>query len=692
MLQGFRQSMAAVLMTAVVVAAGDMGRAGKALAGEEPVVMDRVVVTARGTPTRLSETPGGVGVLDAEEISMVQPISISDALTRIPGVSISEDSPWGGEVNIRGLGRGRIVFLIDGVRMNTATDINAQFGLIDPNEIERVEVLKGPISALYGSGSIGGVVNIITKKGMFADETAFHGTLTGTYKSNPDGYGGYANLSGNAQRAWAYASGGYRDYSSYKDGGGETINNSQFEDFNGAFKVGYRWNELHRTRFQYQQYEGRDIGIPGTGSASLPTVADVTYPETTRMLASIVHEFFPESPFWTESSLNLYFQEIDRNVRIDKLPPASGVRGIEPSANHKTWGLRWFNGVDVGDHSLGLGADVWLWDIESERKRNFLNGNQAIDQPMADASLLSGGVFIEDNWKLQENLALNLGGRVDLLRAKSDALNTWVKPPSPNTPNPALRDEESTTDHSWAAHAGLTWGFLENWSMTLLGSSSYRAPDLMERFKYINLGSYEVFGNPDLDPERSLYAEYGLHYNLPNLTASLSAFANRLNDLIVEKQVAPNRHELHNVDKAEIFGGEASLEWRFFQEWSAYATLAYAVGKNRTEKTDLESMPPLNGLVGVRYNQGLGWNGLLELEWADRQSKVAPGEKETPGWATVNARVGYRFLLRQTTQELALVGSNLLDETYRNHLATGRKPAELNSLGRSIAVTWKMEF
>nr|NJM04941.1 Plug domain-containing protein [Desulfobacula sp.] len=68
----------------------------------------------------------------------------------------TSDSPWGSDINIRGLGRNNVLFLIDGCRVNTATDINARFGLVNPQDIERVEVIKGPVSALYGWGRHGG--------------------------------------------------------------------------------------------------------------------------------------------------------------------------------------------------------------------------------------------------------------------------------------------------------------------------------------------------------------------------------------------------------------------------------------------------------------------------------------------------------------------------------------------------------
>lgn len=76
---------------------------------------------------------------------------------------------------------------------------------------------------------------------------------------------------------------------------------------------------------------------------------------------------------------------------------------------------------------------------------------------MADADQLSAGLFAEDSWTLGRTLTLNLGGRLDLIRADSDELYTWIKSASPGAPNPLRRSEESFDDTSWSGHTGLTW-------------------------------------------------------------------------------------------------------------------------------------------------------------------------------------------------------------------------------------------
>ncbi|TYT75553.1 TonB-dependent receptor plug domain-containing protein [Desulfobotulus mexicanus] len=658
---------------------------------EDIILLERVIVSARGSETPISQTPGGTALMDGASLLRSSPLGVTDALTRIPGLSVSPDSPWGSEINIRGLGRNRVIFLIDGARVHTSTDINARFGLVDTADIERVEVLKGPVSALYGSGSIGGVVNIITKKGNFSPVPSFHGSLITTFRDNPEGYGIHGRIQYNAPDYWLYASGSRRDHKNYKDGSGDKIHNSQFEDHGGNVKAGYRWNSLHSTRIQHQYLEGKNIGIPGRGEASMPQTADVTYPETLRTLTQLTHTFIPDQGLLQQSELNIFHQKIERNVRIDQLPP-SGPLSIHPSADHDTWGLKLLNSMKKGNHAFTLGADIWEWEMTSSRTRHFRDQTTGIDTPLADAKQLSAGVFGENNWRIHPSFSLNMGGRMDFIRAESKDHYAWIIPQTPDAPNPLTRKADHHENMSWDLHAGLAWNFVPGWSMTFLGASSYRAPDLMERFKYIHLGQYAVYGTPDLDPERSRFFEYGLHYVQQNLAASISAFINDLDDLIVEKRINSERHEMQNIERARIYGAEAELEYRFSGHWHAASNLAWTRGENRSEKHDLTGIPPLNGLLGIRHSPATGLNGHLELLWATKQTKVAPEEKTTPGWTSLNTGISYIFRQTKTIHEFALKVNNLMDTSYREHLSTGRKPAELNAPGRSLAASYTLEF
>jgi len=660
--------------TAVVVGCG----AGWA-AEVAPQVLDDVVVSARGTETLVSQTPGGVGVVSQEEILEVQPVSLGDVTERLPGISLSADAPWGGDVVIRGLSRNQVILLVDDCRLNTATDIGAQFGLVNPSDIERIEVLKGPISSLYGSGSLGGVVNVITRDAAFTAQPETHATFVNGLSTNPDRYSTYASGSCSDRRAKVFVSAGGRNAQDYEDGDGSEVHNSQFDDWHVTLKGAYRWDDVHTTALGYRHYEGHEIGIPGKG-LSLPAAArTITYPETGLDLLSLEHTIAPSDGALTESKLMVFWELIDRRTRIQDFPVGNPVRRIEPEADHQTLGARWQNLVELGDHTLNAGIDAWQWAYSGNRVTFRSNGTHVHDMPLADCDQASAGVYAEDDWKLAECLTLNLGGRVDRITAETEAI-------------PGKRPEDTFHDVSWNGHSGLTWRFLPAWSMSLLGATSYRTPDLLDRFKYINLGGgRELYGNPELDPEQSLFAEYGIHYTGAAVSAHGGVFVNRVQDLIMAREVTPTREEMDNVASARLRGAEGDVEWRFGSGWSAYGNVAILDGEDQSADRYLRFAPPLNGLVGLRRELECGVWGAIETRWAARQDHTPPGTPHRDAWTCVDLRCGYGFDWGRSRHDLILGVENLFDSDYTNYLSTSRA-IELKEPGLGVTLAWRAEL
>jgi hemoglobin/transferrin/lactoferrin receptor protein len=687
---------AAVLAAAALVWSAGAGQSWAVVGSdqkeeEKTYTLDKVVVTARGVESTVSQTPGGVSVMEPEEIAIDQPMSISDELARMPGVNVSRDAAWGSEVNIRGLSRGSLVFNLDGARVNTATQMGAQFGTIAPNEIERIEVLKGPVSALYGSGSIGGVINILTRKGEFTAEPTTRSYLTTSYTSNPEGFNGYFNTSYNSPDVWVYASGSWRDHESYEAGDGEEIPNSQYGDYSAKLRAGVKWLG-GVTDVQVQHLEGEDIGIPGTGVAPLPTAADITYPSTRRTLLSMQHTIEDLSDIYKETSLQFYYQTINRRVVVDNFPAASAVSKLTPNADHATMGGNWRNVFALGDHQLVTGLDVWNWNIESSRTKYLASGLVIKDKPLPDADYFSGGVYAEDNWTLSPKWALNLGGRLDYIHVENDDNYLYVKPPKASSANPLITEAETKEDISWNLHAGLTWSFLPDWSMSFLAASAYRAASMEERFSYIALSSGATkYGNPELEPERSFFFEYGLHYNTPNLGATASAYANYLNDMISEVYTSDTVITYENLSEARIYGAELEAYWVFLPGARLYGNLAYTNGEDTDTDEYLPYIPPLSGLVGIRYDHPSGLWARIELTWAADQDNTPPSVETTEGWQSVGARLGYRFDLLKTEHEVVLGVENVFDEDYRNYLATSRG-VELKEPGFSFLAVYRLWF
>ncbi len=644
-------------------------------AADPTLETETVLISARGRPASQSDTPGGVGVATAEDIALSAKASIADALSQIPGVTATGDSTWGRDVSIRGLGGTSVVVLVDGKRINTATDINARLGFINPMDVERVEVLKGPVSSLYGSGSTGGVINIITRKGKFAKQEGLHGRASVSGVSNPAGVDAYGNLHYDAQDLWLLASVGARSHDDTRSGDDERIPNSQYRDEQGRVAGAFKLGQKLTTEFQVMQTEAHEVGIPG-GPSTLPAAARVTYPRTSSTLASLDASLDLGGEVVKEVLASIYVNRNQRRVLVDQTGVAA-MREIRPGADHQTVGGKLQTSLEAGDHAIVAGADAWSWHMESWRYRYLATGRVMADFPVPDSRQTAMGVFAEDDWRLGDKLTLNLGARLDLMQTKNEAGNGF-----------AAGDQDDT---GWNVHAGLTWRPAKAWSHTLLAASSYRAADVLERFKLIDLGGgQQLLGDPDLKPETSLFVEYGLHYQAGVLGADLRAFANTIYDFISQKRQSSTLLVMHNVGEARLYGAELEGRWRMAKAWTLFANLAALEGRDESADEPLPAIAPVSGQAGLTWEEGRCW-ARLDTRWALEQNQTPDGVPAVGGYATLNAAYRYRLPWGGLKHELLLSVDNILDERYENYLANSRG-IQLYEPGIAAALTYTVEF
>lgn len=669
-----------VLALGVAITASGARAAQNSQSGD--YVLDPVTVTARGYAVSQSDTPGGVGVAEEKEITLAPKGSIVDALERIPGITRTGDSPWGQDISIRGLSGASVVILVNGKRINTATDMNARLGFINPADVERIEVLKGPVSALYGSGSTGGVVNIITRKAKFTEELEAHGRLAGSGSTNPGGGSAYGNFSVSGPNLWGLASGSYRDYGDTFGGHDSHVPNSDYMDKQGRAMLSAKpWEPLTLTLEAMQSY-GNDIGIPG-GVSSMPSLARVRYrrSEFTFMSADATVDI--NGDYFKTLEANFYYTENKRRVSVDNIPAGASLPyalELSPSANHETYGGKLQTTIEAGSHTVVTGTDFWTWKVDSNRIREMrvpppISSSgylKLYDSPVPDAKQVSVGVFAEDDWKINDAFTLNLGARLDYMNTESDPMYN-VTPQNYRRGGDKIYGHKSEEDLGWHLHAGLTWKMTDAWSQSLLLASSYRAADVMERFKYINLGGgVELYGNPDLDPEQSYYAEYALRYNAKPFKAELRLFANIVTDYIAEKRVSSSRIELDNVDDARIYGTELDLRWDFHDYFGVYGNVAALYARDEENSQPLPGVAPVTGKVGVDFTHPSGFWARLESDMIAPQRSTPDNVDGTKGVMLLGAAAGYTFHTAGLKHDISLSLDNIFDTRYYNYLAQQR--------------------
>ena len=691
------------------------------------ITTGEITVTSVRYETILKNVPLPMEIISEDEISKKPYQTISDALENKPGLSVTRDGIWASDISIRGLSKSNVVLNVDGNRIETATDISARLSLVDINDIDRIEVIKGGVSSLYGTGAFGGVVNIYTKNGDFSNKFIYGSSLISGYNSVNQSPNGWLSLYASSQKFFAKISGSIRDAKNTMTPKGE-LPNSQFKDNNISFNLGIRPLKNQEFRLSYQRYEALDVGLPGGGTL-FPTSAVVKYPKETRDMVSgeysIKNLIKPLKIF----SVKYFYQSILRDVenipnQVQSVKTTSGklkqkvyVLSITPNARHYTNGLQFKADWEIGKYNyLITGVDVWMRALDSKRERNqrienydTITGNITStilktigEKPLPDADYRSIGAYVQDEFKaLNDKLKINVGGRVDQIRVTNSItlqpiydITNGVRNNAPSGQKVIWNPREAD-DVSWSANLGSIYSLTKNYDITINVSRSFRSPSLEERYQYIDLGSSLRVGNPDLKPEKGMFGDLGFRVWRDNITFSGNVFYNSFEDLVAE---IPGTYENKpafiktNVGQARLYGYDFAFMYNFFKSFVAYGSLSYVRGEDTENKVNLPFIPPLNGKLGLKFSVQNYINFDLNTSLFNKQDYTGTGELNTPGYAVFNLGlssipVKYKFI---NCQLFAGV-ENILDKDYRNHLSSNRGLVVVEP-GRNFYAKIKLDF
>lgn len=485
--------------------------------------MSTIVVSAAGYEQKIKDAPASITVLTAEDLKNKRVNSIADALIDVEGVDISPSAGKTGGLNIRmrGMDSEYTLVLVDGRRQNTVGSITPNgFGesnnsFIPPiSAIERIEVIKGPASTLYGSDAMGGVVNIITKK--VSPEWTGAVTLEGTILPNYSEFGNQrsvdAFISGpliqdklgvqlRARKAERDQSHLTNEEEAAELTQGNNPTKSDLETI--GTRLTYTPNDDHAISFEYEQTEqwyDNSKGQLGTlGAAGGYEQAQ----EYNREKLALIHEW--------QNSLGQLDSSISQNKTetVGRLLPAR-LLPLE-NGNLTTQTLpRLLESEDLvfdtkfstqyfENHNLVFGGQWWDATITDGLRTN------------KDVSFDQVGLFVEDTWQFTPSLALTLGARYD---------------------------DHSTFGDFFTPRAYLVWNANDQWTVKGGYAEGYKAPRLEQLvdgiYNVSGQGATPSFGNPNLKPETSQNLELGFYFDALNgFKANLTGFYSTIDDKIV---------------------------------------------------------------------------------------------------------------------------------------------------------------
>lgn len=632
--------------------------------------LDPIEVTATRTSRAVFRTPAAVSVVGQRLLETTPATGISEALKTLPGLDVTGVGMQQQRPVIRGLRGQRILLLQDGVRLNNSRrqqDFGEVPSLIDLGQIDRVEVVRGPSSVLYGSDAIGGVINVITARPPRQD---LGGVLSYEYSSAFEGSTLRGRLGGGSDRvayefgghwrsgdAYAAPEGSFGDISLATD---TEVLGTGIEDWSMGGRVLATAADGHDLSFQVDAYRADDAGFgliePANFAPSMPRI-DIGYPTQSFARFTVGYDGQLDTGLADRLSVRAYTQDNERELVFDF------VQGFGPTAppgaelsilNTNTTDLRTL-GFRAEARKLA-GPLLFTYGIDGFRDRSD-NSDRSVtrvtgfgppsieesSQPrVPNATYRSLGAFTQAEFE-EGRLTLIGGARVQSARAE-----TRVTPGVD-----LLGTDQSATAVVGALNAMVA---LSN-SWTVIGSvgRGFRAPNLVEWFfegPVPEARAYQLRAT-DLEPETSLSFDLGTRFRSGRISAEAFVFQNTLTNGIRSEATGDTIQGLAafkslNLDELRYRGAEVSVAARLGAGLTADASYSHLSSEDVVQPDN-----PTGESFANRWLGGLHWadaDGRLWAEWGVRhnaeQKDVNLGNNPLgavlPAFTVQHARAGIR--------------------------------------------------
>jgi len=670
--------------------------------------VEEVVVTATRSFTKVENLPINIAVINKRQLEENQPLTPVEALQYIPGVTRQSDGGLASTPIIRGLSRERAPILIDGNpfvggRIRSYT-------LVDPFQIERIEVVKGPASAFWGSDAVSGLVNVVTRKAEngYGKEMKIGASLYGGFQSVADFYRGRVELEGRGNGFDFLIGGGLRDAGNTMTPEGE-IENSQFESTNVDFNIGYSWAANHRLEVSGKYFQNENVGFPGGLGAPGPPRVTRRFDPDTQTGINIAYDGTSVSEKIESIGARIFFK--DQNLHIDQVtlipfPMTTNVNrriAVMLDVDVPFMGGKFFAtlrqknnakltiGADfLREHRIGTHRDLNIQIFNP--MGNMVNEiNRPFTQIQPDSYSTSAGLFAIEELILSDKVNLLIAARLDYVR-------TSIEDGPFDIPAIAeIYNSDNTSDNDLAisGNLGLKYHATDELTFTANLANSFRGTDLFSKYHFTAVGQGFLVPNPDLDPERGVFYELGSKYKTGLLSLEVNFFQNFLNDLFVPADLTFNDApsiQFQNIGEARLTGFEWDARVKIGTLSSVFVSGATINGTNQITDNPLPSIPATQLWAGVHYRDNNNkFYVQPELLIVAEQSDPAPNEIETPGYAIFNIKAGvnlHNLSSNMPHSKLVFSVTNIGDNLYRSHVSRGA-PGNQNVFmepGRSINI------
>ncbi len=697
-------------------------------------------VTVTSTRTEIAESDSAVplSVVDSRELEEKPVNTIGDVFRDLPGTGTVNEGSFQVRPKIRGLDSNRVLILVDGERLNngrtSTSNSGIEIGLVETDQIETVEIVRGSGSVLYGTDALGGTINIITKgvernrDGDFRFGAAFNGY----FSTNEAGRRGSVSVNGSSDRFAFRVAQTLERYDNYFTGSlsGETFDgvgadgevlNSQSHGGNTQVTTRFFIDDNNDLKLNYERRRVANIGVP-----TLVGVFNAFFPFSDRDKFNARFESRNINDFLAKVSGTFYWQNQNRNfTNILSIPPVPPffpgiLQESETITDTDSVGFDIQTNWLLGNDNLLIAGASGFRDNNNDTRtiENFLPVYTVDDsRSVPDARFGSFAVFAQNSYRANNRFKLIGGLRVERFATSSSATEGFSLPGA-LTPSQiedlgleGLEQGLDIAQTAWTGDIGTVVGLTDDLSLIARVGRSFRVPNIFERF-FTDLGSAEGFvvGNPDLSPESGVNFDAGLRFRNSKVAASVTYFRNSYENFL-SSELALDRNgdpieipsgnstlqvfQTVNLDKVRIQGFEAEIEVPIrlgFGFLTPGGNVSYLHGDNLTDGSPLNAITPLKGVVNLRW-ENLGSNYFFE--WTTRAVAEQDRLSESfldfnggpePGFVVSDVRGGYIFRVDRLRVSFNAGVTNLFGEQYSEQFVLA--PAR----GRSFVFGTRWEF
>ncbi len=681
--------------------------------------LDALTTSSEKTAASVYDSPATVTVKSTAEMERQNINSPRDFVRDEPGISVGNQPTRTGATNfvIRGIGENRVRLEIDGVKVPDFPGTNVGAGtytrdFVDFDALKRIEIIRGPASALYGSDAIGGVVSFVTK------DPADYLDLVGKdwYTSAKVGFDSvdssfYTTLTG-ATRVGAVESmllvtrriGHETDINSAT----RSPNPQDYTTTNVLSKIVYNTSGLGQFTLS-GEYTHKEVGTALLTDLSASVLSSEGNDENTRRRLSLDWNSPIRAWFADAVKAKVYVTDVNREEITEQLRIASGQQrfrftdldydqtiyggDLQFSANRKLLG---------GEHFFTYGATVDFTSTSRPRNRYETNlvtgvttttvsGETYPNKNFPDTDTTQAALYIQDIARYGA-LRVIPAVRFDFfsLKVNPDALFA-----NSNTGGFAIHDQQET---AISPKLGVTYDLNDNYRLFGQYARGFRAPPYDNaNFGFRNpVFGYEILPNGNLSPETSDGFEGGLRGRFRNGSSfQVSAYYNTYKDFIDTVVVGMSggltQFQYQNLSNVQIHGVEAKGEWKFVPEWALFGSLAIAKGENKDTGAPLDSVDPLTAIAGIRYRSlHNGWGGEFRTRYvAEKDAVSSPTVFHVPAHTTFDLLASYEVAPTFTINAGVF---NIFDKSYfdpqevKGLAATNPNLELYRAPGRSFAV------